>query len=47
MMNSRILETIQLFLCLAVFTCIVLVIGIMIGAFWMDEFFPVAPTQEV
>lgn len=44
MKTDRILGHIMIFLCLAVFTCIVLVVGIMIGAFWLQDFFPTVPT---
>lgn len=40
---NRVLEHMMLFLCLAVFTCIVLLVGIMVGAFWFQDFFPPVP----
>lgn len=40
MRTDRILKDLMIFLCLAVTMLIVLLVGIMIGAFWLQDFFP-------
>lgn len=40
MKTNRILNDIMIFLCLLVFTLIVFTVGVMVGTFWFDDFFP-------
>lgn len=42
MKTNVILDNLMIFLCLLVFTLIVFTVGVMVGGFWMDEFFPTA-----